>query len=137
MSHESDINLPKDEPSLLKRQLPRFLVVGASAVAVDFLSYKVLLNFLDYAPAKTLSFIAGTVVAYIFNKYWTFNRPEHKHIEVAKFVILYSSTLAANVAVNAIFLNFFPSFLLLAFLAATGTSTILNFIGQKWWVFKK
>jgi putative flippase GtrA len=30
-----------------------------------------------------------------------------------------------------------PKWLLFAFLAATGTSTVLNFIGMKWWVFRK
>ncbi len=120
----------------LKKQLGRFLVVGCSAVATDFLSYLALLTILEHAPAKTLSFIAGTIVAYIFNKYWTFEKPLHNHKEMLNFFFLYTITLGANVVVNQLSLHLFPSYILLAFLAATGTSTIFNFIGQKWWVFK-
>lgn len=120
-----------------RTQLLRFLVVGSSAVATDFLSYFFLLNLLSHAPAKTISFILGTIVAYVFNKYWTFEQPRRDRTEIIRFIILYSMTLGANVLVNQIALYLFPSLILLAFLAATGTSTILNFIGQKWWVFKR
>jgi putative flippase GtrA len=37
--------------------------------------------------------------------------------------------------VNRLILDFAELFFL-AFLIATGASTILNFAGQKWWVFK-
>jgi putative flippase GtrA len=119
-----------------KRQLLRFLVVGCSAVATDFSSYFVLLNLLNHAPAKAISFILGTIVAYIFNKYWTFNQPIHSGTEMIRFATLYASTLATNVAVNHIALQLAPSLVLLAFLVATSISTILNFFGQKCWVFR-
>ena len=122
--------------SLFKKQLARFIVVGCAAVATDFVFYFVLLNLIPHAPAKTISFIAGTIVAYIFNKYWTFEKPDKSHTEMFQFFILYTLTLGANVGVNAITLHFFPEYTLLAFFCATGTSTVLNFIGQKWWVFK-
>ena len=120
----------------LKRQLIRFIVVGCTAVIVDFLGYMLLLNIFEHAPAKTLSFIAGTIVAYIFNKYWTFQKGDTGHADLIKFIFLYSVTLGANVLINQISILLLPQYLLLAFLFATGTSTVLNFIGQKWWVFK-
>ena len=120
---------------LYRKQLPRFIVVGLTAVCVDFISYTLLLDTLNYAPAKAASFIAGTIVAYTLNKYWTFEKKEHKNIELVKFLVLYGSTLFANVSVNHISLLLFPQLVFLAFLFATGTSTVLNFIGQKWWVF--
>lgn len=120
-----------------KKEIPRFLVVGFFAVACDFLVYYALINFLSHAPAKTLSFLAGTVVAYIFNKYWTFEKKEKSYLEVVRFIFLYLSTLFVNVGINQFVLNLYPEYVFFAFLCATGTSTILNFIGQKWWVFKK
>lgn len=118
------------------KQVSRFLVVGTSAVITDFILYFLLINFLPPSVAKTISFIAGTVIAYIFNKHWTFEKSGKTRYEIVKFIVLYSSTLSANVAINALFLYIFPEYILLAFLFATGTSTVLNFIGQKWWVFK-
>ncbi len=123
----------------LKKELPRFLVAGFSAVGTDFIIYYFLLGWLSYSPAKAVSFLSGTVVAYLINKYWTFGKKEKSCREIFSFLILYSGTLLANVGVNRFVLWFlagnFPYRVALAFLAATGTSTILNFIGQKWWVF--
>ncbi len=121
----------------LKKQLFRFVIVGCTAVATDFISYTFLLTFLDYAPAKSISFILGTVVAYLCNKHWTFERPKHSQKEVYRFVVLYTTTLGVNVGINHATLLFFPGLVLIAFLCATGTSTILNFIGQRWWVFNR
>ena len=44
-------------------------------------------------------------------------------------------TLTINIFTNSFILNI-TDLVLLSFVIATGVSTILNFIGQKWWVFK-
>lgn len=121
--------------SQIKKELIRFLVAGVSAVATDFGTYYLLLVYFDPAIAKTISFLMGTAVAFVINKYWTFEKHEYLHKEVIKFALLYTVTLLANVATNEVVLNQFH-IVFLAFLAATGVSTVLNFIGQKWWVFK-
>jgi putative flippase GtrA len=120
----------------LGKELPRFLVAGFSAVGTDAAFYWLLLHWFSHSPSKALSFMAGTVVAFVINKYWTFERKEKSFAEVMKFAALYTMTLGANVAVNKLALFLFPGWVGLAFLAATGTSTVLNFIGQKWWVFR-
>ena len=122
--------------SKIKKELKRFLVAGVSSVATDLATYYFLLNILSYSYAKSISFILGTSVAYIINKYWTFEKKERCYKEIGKFIVLYSSTLIANVSFNQLTLFFYPQSILFAFLVATGVSTILNFVGQKWWVFK-
>jgi len=119
----------------IKKELKRFLVAGMSAVATDFGTYYLLLGYLDPAVAKTISFLIGTIVAFIINKYWTFEKHERSYGEIIKFSFLYTATLFTNVATNEIVLNQFH-IVFLAFLTATGVSTVLNFIGQKWWVFR-
>ena len=126
----------KDLKQRLKKEIPRFLVAGFSAVGVDLLVYYVLLNILSHSPAKALSFISGTFVAFVINKYWTFERKEKSYKEAIQFAALYFTTLIINVSVNKISLGLFPNLIFLAFLIATGFSTILNFLGQKFWVFK-
>lgn len=122
----------------LNRELPRFLVAGFSAVATDFVSYLMLIEYLDKPYAKGISFVLGSVVAFLVNKYWTFSSGRaHSVNEIFKFGALYMSTLIANVLVNQVALFIFPALLMLAFLMATGTSTVLNFLGMKFWVFKK
>ena len=119
-----------------KKELGRFLVAGFSAVGTDLASYYLLLQFISHSPAKTLSFALGTAVAYVFNKYFTFEKPERNFQEMGKFVVLYTGTLCANVTVNKMVLIFAVNSVFLGFLAATGVSTILNFFGQKFWVFR-
>lgn len=123
--------------SQLKKELKRFLVAGCLAVGTDLLTYYVYLRVMSHSPAKALSFLTGTIVAYIVNKYWTFEQMERSSSEVARFGVLYTATLGANVAVNKLCLLFISGQVFLAFLCATGTSTVLNFIGQKWWVFRR
>ena len=111
------------------------MVAGFSAVATDLLTYYIMLNFLPTNIAKGISFLLGTIVAYIINKYWTFEKKEKSYKEMTKFAILYASTLGANVVTNKVVLDMF-NITILAFLIATAVSTVLNFIGQKFWVFR-
>ena len=133
-----------------KKQINRFILVGIGAVLIDFLTYKIFLVFLTFSFAKTLSFMCGACFAYVANKFFTFEKREYCKKEIRKFVTLYLATLVANVMVNKLSLVILFTFqkwlmleifseaksVFLAFLAATSTSTILNFIGQKFWVFK-
>tara|TARA_Y100001970_G_scaffold283634_1_gene399337 strand:+ start:5942 stop:6310 length:369 start_codon:yes stop_codon:yes gene_type:complete len=116
-------------------QLSRFILSGISAVTVDLLAYYILANYLNYDLAKTLSFICGTIVAFIANKYFTFQKYEKRNKEVWQFVLLYLATLIVNVAINRIVLEI-SQIVLLGFLVATVFSASLNFLGQKFWVFK-
>ncbi len=132
----------------LKKELCRFIIAGCCAVATDCLFYYLLSHFLDLSISKGISFLLGTIVAYLINKYYTFEQKRKSKSEIVRFLGLYISTLVANIFVNKIalillpmifkyilILNNFEMIKLFAFLCATGTSTILNFIGQKYWVF--
>ncbi len=55
--------------------------------------------------------------------------------EILRFMVLYSATLGANVASNKYMLSM-TGLIFFAFLFATGVSTVLNFTGQKFWVFR-
>jgi putative flippase GtrA len=128
-----------------KHEFLRYLFSGFSAVGTDLLTYSFLLEPMGPSPAKTLSFIAATMVSYTLNKFWTFKQAEHSWREMFSFALLYSVSLIANVLVNKIALFIVhvhvPPLVQveyqIAWLMATGTSTVLNYIGQKFWVFKK
>ncbi|WP_404452347.1 GtrA family protein [Virgibacillus necropolis] len=131
------------EPAIIQvkhnvhKQIKRFLVTGISAVAIDTLVYFLLVQFYFASLSKVISFICGTFVAYLLNKFWTFEKKSYSLNEVFKFIILYTSTLGVNVSINALCLIHISSAKPIAFVIATGASTVLNFVGQKWWVFKE
>lgn len=125
----------------MKHELARFLVVGILTVIVDYAIYSSLLhaNFGGIAVCKTVGFIGGTFFAFFSNRYWTFNRmSETVRGDWVRFIILYSTTLVANVGINKFVLyGLSPArhSVVLAFLVATFCSAAMNFIGMKFFVF--
>lgn len=118
------------------REILRFLVGGGSAVVVDFAVYCFLKGPVGLIAAKVISYIAGAIVGFIINKLWTFESKQFKLSEVGRYIILYAFSACANTAVNKCVLLLIPS-TIFAFLCATGGSTVLNFLGQKFFVFRK
>lgn len=121
--------------STLRGQMLRYIVTGFFTVAIDFTLYYLLSHFISHSLAKGISFLSGTIFAYTVNKYWTFKKTQKSYKEMFSFLLLYSITLAINVAVNFVVLNMSGN-ILIAFLMATGVSTVLNFLGQKLVIFK-
>ena len=122
-----------------RRQVSRFLVVGSLSVATDFAFYLLLAGPLgtDAHLAKGVSYLAGTVVGFFGNKYWTFGSKRRSLSEPIAYGILYAITLAVNIAVNASVLVLFgPLFKLPAFVLATGTTMVLNFLGLRLVTFR-
>lgn len=119
-----------------KQELVRFLITGILAVGTDFSSYYLLLDVLSIDVAKGTSFILGSIVAFILNKMWTFENDAQVAPALLQFTLLYTMTFLANVAVNHLTLNWITEITLVGFLFATATSTVLNFLGMKFWVFK-
>ena len=133
----------------IKKQIGRFIISGLCAFTTDMIFYYILSNFIDVSIAKGTSYLIGISVAYLMNKYYTFEQKEKNIREVINFFTLYIISLCANVATNKICLIIVPGIFkyisildsyqiikLFSFLTATGVSTIINFIGMKFWVFK-
>lgn len=118
------------------KEILRFGVGGGSAVAVDFILYILLRNNLPTSAAKAISFVAGAIVGFIINKLWTFESKKFSGREIFRYCILYACSAAVNTLVNKGVLALSAN-TLLAFLAATGCSTLMNFLGQKFFVFRK
>jgi len=142
--HDSKIIIGNNK---LHSQLLYFIIIGVIATVFDFVIYTALSSVLPYTISKSISFVLGSALAYLLNKFFTFKQPVHSTRELMRFISLYATTLVANVLVNAIALGQLPVFIgslltwetiiILAFIIATGVSTVLNFLGQKFWVFRQ
>lgn len=133
----------------LKREIFSFILIGILGTATDFVIYWCLHHYLPYSISKTISFILGSCVAYLLNKFITYQQKQHSTSEIIRFTILYGSSMAINVAVNSASIMLLRHILMtlpiitlqmiivLSFVIATGVSTIINFIGQRFWVFKR
>lgn len=118
------------------KEILKFLVGGGSAVVVDALFYAILKAYIDFSVAKAISYILGAFVGFIINKLWTFESKKFKVAEIYKYIILYACSALLNTGVNKFVIWIIPS-TVFAFLCATGTSTVMNFLGQKFLVFRK
>lgn len=118
-----------------KRQILGFLSGGILGVCVDAICYRIFMEFIPPAIAKGFSFVAGSMFSYSVNHKYSFQGDSHRR-QLPRFALLYFSSLMANTLINALCLHL--GFLkTIGFLAATATSTILNFLGLKFFVFEK
>ena len=138
----------------VKKELIKFTLIGILAVLVDLSVYYVLLNVLpedvlqfasNEAISKTISFLCGMVVTYSLNKLWTWKQRDRSNKRLVKFTVLYGVSLFLNVFTNSTLLYILehnqdiydvPYKYFLAFVGATGMSAVVNFVGQKFWVFR-
>lgn len=118
------------------KEIFKFCVGGGSAVISDFLVYLLLKNVIGMEAAKTISFVAGAIVGFIINKLWTFESKTFKPTEIIKYILLYACSAGANTVVNTNIFQWLGS-TIIAFLCATAVSTVMNFLGQKFFVFRK
>ncbi len=126
-------------PMGLKTQVWRFLLTGGLSACVDFGLYVVFLKLgLHVNVAKTLSFIAGTITAYLINRRWTFQAPPSKARFIA-VMVLYALTYAVQVGINyLLYLKFAGQTwqVPVAFVIAQGTATVINFVVQRAVIFR-
>jgi putative flippase GtrA len=129
-------------PVDLKTQIIRFILTGGFSAIVDFGLYAILFKLfgLDVNFSKALSFIAGTTTAYLVNRRWTFQaEPSTKRFFAV--AALYAMTFAVQVGLNRIVLGLEPQGvgvwrMLVAFVIAQGTATVINFVVQRAVIFK-
>lgn len=122
-----------------RKQIGRFLIVGATTVLIDFLTYRLLIWLgLFIWISKAIGFITGTIFAYFANKTWTFQAKVGGKKVFAKFLFVYFTNLCVNVSVNSgvvVFWGREEIALWSAFVIATACSATLNFLGMKFLVF--
>lgn len=119
------------------KELLKFLVGGGSAVIVDYVTYKILLLIgWDVSLAKAVSYVCGAAVGFVINKLWTFESKGFSKVEIVKYIVLYAFSAVVNAGINKLVILIF-NVEVLAFLCATGVSTVINFLGQKFFVFAK
>jgi|TARA_B100002003_G_scaffold238233_1_gene256208 putative flippase GtrA len=119
-------------------EIYKFIIIGIIAVSIDAFVYYLLGNFefFSYEISKRISFICGAVFAFFFNRSYVF-QIKHKNIgQILGFTILYLISFLCNAFSHDFVLNKLdiPA---VAFIFATAISTIINYLGQKFIIFKK
>jgi putative flippase GtrA len=123
-------------------EIKKFLAVGMIAVSLDWGIYLALVNFLGLGAvlSKSLSYIIGTMFAFVANGRLVF-QSDLAPVNFLKHLLLYTFSLLANTLLFAYWESniSFESTIILgaALLTSTFVSTVINFLGMRFWVFKK
>ena len=118
-------------------EIYRFLIVGICSVSIDFLFYYlfIYLDFFDPNNSKRISFIIGAIFAFYANRNYVFKVSEKKFTQYVMFSLLYFISFILNSIIHD-YVYLLTSITLISFLCATAVSTVTNFAGQKFIIFK-
>ena len=119
-------------------EIYKFIIIGIIAVSIDAFVYYLLGNFefFSYEISKRISFICGAVFAFFFNRSYVF-QIKHKNIgQILGFTILYLISFLCN-AFSHDFVLYKIDIPAVSFIFATAVSTIINYLGQKFIIFRK
>ena len=118
-------------------EIYRFLIVGICSVSIDFIFYYLFIyfDFFDPNNSKRISFIIGAIFAFYTNRNYVFRVNQKKFSQYIMFSILYFTSFILNSIVHD-YIYLISNLTLVSFLCATMVSTITNFTGQKFLIFK-
>jgi putative flippase GtrA len=140
--------------------LTKFALVGGLSFFLDFSIYYGLSQFVPTYIAKSIAIILATTLNYRLNKAWTWGQKNSDNQRFMKYILLYVVSGLTNVLSNEFFLTILPNADLIlhvdypkkewilpifaikidkffALIFDTGMGLIVNFLGQKLWVFKE
>lgn len=121
----------------LRQQLVKFVITGFCGLFTDVSVYRLMVRLgMHVTPAKALGCVCGTIVVFFINRAWTFATPHRTTAQIIRFAMLYGTTILLNTSLNTLGLKILPEPWQVAFVFATGVTTMINFLGSKFVVFR-
>lgn len=122
-----------------KHQFTKFVLVGILNTSISFVFFSILIVLLvPYKIANVFSFLIGMLSSFILNKRWTFNQSSKTNkMLLVKFTTVNVLALSTSLGTVVFFVESVNINEYISQIFAIGGSTIINFFGQKYFVFKR
>ena len=122
-----------DKP--LSSSVSKFILVGCCSTALDFAVYTLLSVKLSITVSKGISMIAASIFSYMVNKRFTFKNRNKTNIGyLVRFYIVFAANCVTNLGVNYSVYKF-TGHKSAAFILATLCGMLVNYLGQRFFVF--
>ena len=143
-SGAAGVDAPAPQGASVLTHLYKFVIAGGISAVVDYGLTMIIQHALgqSYPLAKAIGFIFGTITAYVINRRWTFEAEASakKFLQtMSLYALMFAVLWGLAVSVNHLLLNAEAS----AFIAGTvgyvigqGVATAVNFVVQRWVIFK-
>lgn len=121
-------------------QFFKFLIVGGVSTIINYSTFYLLFSIFNihYLYSSGTGYFTGLIVGYVLNRNWSF--VEHKSskrvTEFVKYLVLYIVSLLLSLISLELLVSILGVNALIANVVAIGISTIINFLGLKFIVFK-
>ncbi|MEM1505365.1 GtrA family protein [Domibacillus sp. 8LH] len=117
-------------------EVMKFGIVGVLNTAIDMLIFFTLWSVgVPYLLAQVLSYSAGTLNSFVWNRSWTFKASGRIHIEeITKFILLNVIALCMSTFLLSL-LSGQPLFISKTIATLSGLS--VTFFGSRFWVFRQ
>ena len=141
-----------NQKKLFDNTIIKFIIVGVINTIVGWVAMFLILFILNkantphqvsYWTSSAVNIIAGSIVSYLLNKHFTFQSNTEGKKDISKFIIniLICYVLAYGIAqpVAKMIFNSCSKLILqiISLLSGSVLFTIINYFGQRFWVFKE
>ena len=124
------------------RQFVKFGIVGASGFVVNLVLFTLIFNLTPVAEhaaiynlAYSVSFLAGGVSNYVFNRIWTFRATGHPLVQGLQFLVVSAVALGVGLGVSHLLQPYLGPGHRLWFVG-TVSGMVVNFFANKYWTFR-
>ncbi len=122
------------------RQLIKFSIVGAFGASVSYSIFYLLYRAfsVNHVISSSIGYFLSAATIFLFNRQWTFNI---KQGNVTKNFVMFMILMILSFIVNSVSIYFFTDVIKLkaelSQIITMTITTIVNFMGSKFWVFKQ
>jgi len=125
-----------------KKKLVRFIVIGLSNTLVSFIVFQAMLQSLPETDwigglAQSVSYFAGVIWSFAWNRRWTFESAGIVHHEALRFAILNITALVASTLALHLLVDILQGSATLSWVAVMGVITVANYLVMRNWVFAR